>query len=449
MKIKHQFVILSAMIIAIPIVCTLYMCLMHYFHSPDRLLLSGTREIKQIELQMEKLTKQERIELKNTMKILPPDVQATLLDEEHYVLYSTIPEIKLGTICSDFDIWRLMNKTSDTYFYQFTAPNINTGRTLLLTRVPREKEHNGKKQNFLLPLVFVLMFFVAICFIIVVFISKNIFRSIETVEEKTGALAEGKLETQITISNQQNEITSTLNNLETMRKSLVEAQNRKNKFIMGISHDLRTPVAVIKGYTEAIQDGLISEPQEIVDTVELIEGKATQLENMINTLISYTKMESSELKEKLQPANITKLITGFAKGAVITGSIYKRNIISDINLTEDYEVPVDEQLFSRLFENLYSNAIRYSNDNDTITISAEKINSNILFKVSDTGIGIKKEDLKNIFDLFYRGTNSRREEGMGIGLSVVKNIVDIHGWTIDVSSEKGQGTCFTVTIPLN
>jgi len=437
------------MIIAIPIVCTLYMCLMHYFHSPDRLLLSGTREIKQIELQMEKLTKQERIELKNTMKILPPDVQATLLDEEHYVLYSTIPEIKLGTICSDFDIWRLMNKTSDTYFYQFTAPNINTGRTLLLTRVPREKEHNGKKQNFLLPLVFVLMFFVAICFIIVVFISKNIFRSIETVEEKTGALAEGKLETQITISNQQNEITSTLNNLETMRKSLVEAQNRKNKFIMGISHDLRTPVAVIKGYTEAIQDGLISEPQEIVDTVELIEGKATQLENMINTLISYTKMESSELKEKLQPANITKLITGFAKGAVITGSIYKRNIISDINLTEDYEVPVDEQLFSRLFENLYSNAIRYSNDNDTITISAEKINSNILFKVSDTGIGIKKEDLKNIFDLFYRGTNSRREEGMGIGLSVVKNIVDIHGWTIDVSSEKGQGTCFTVTIPLN
>ncbi len=234
-----------------------------------------------------------------------------------------------------------------------------------------------------------------------------------------------------------------------MRKSLVEAQNRKNKFIMGISHDLRTPVAVIKGYIEAIQDGLISEPDEILETMNMMEDKATKLENMINTLISYTKMESSEIKEKLVVSSITKIIENFSKGAVITGGIYKRNIVIDFNLDQDYKVPLDEQLVARLFENLYSNAIRYSKENDTITITSYKEGSNIVVKVADTGIGIAKEDLKNIFDLFYRGTNSRREEGMGIGLSVVKNIVDVHGWKIEVQSEKDKGSCFIITIPVN
>lgn len=448
MKIKHQFIILSAMIIAIPVVCTLYMCILHYYHSPDRVMMNGSRRIKKIEQQMEKLTDEEWTELRNTMKILPPEVQTTLIDEDKFVLYSSIPEVELGSTCSDFDMWRIMNRTSDEYFYQFTAPSIHNGRTLLITRVPRNKRP-VKKTNIVAPLLIFLIIFVSICFVLIVFISKNIFKSINLVANKTTDLAEGKLQTEITISTRNNEITSTLSNLETMRKSLVEAQNRKNKFIMGISHDLRTPVAVIKGYTEAIHDGLITDHDELINTVELIEGKTSQLENMINSLISFTKMGASELKQKLQPASLTTVINDFAKGAVITGGIYKRNIITDIQLDEDYIVPFDEQLVVRLFENLYSNAIRYSKDNDTITISACKEDSNIIIKIKDTGIGIAKEDLNNIFDLFYRGTNSRREEGMGIGLSVVKNIIEIHGWTVSVESEKGKGSCFTITVPLN
>ena len=110
---------------------------------------------------------------------------------------------------------------------------------------------------------------------------------------------------------------------------------------------------------------------------------------------------------------------------------------------------MNKTLISRAFENLLSNALRYTKENDTITISAYKINdSEIKVAIADTGIGIDEKDLNQIFDLFYRGTNSRREEGMGIGLSVVKNIMETHNWNIEVKSEKDKGTCFIITIPL-
>ena len=108
---------------------------------------------------------------------------------------------------------------------------------------------------------------------------------------------------------------------------------------------------------------------------------------------------------------------------------------------------MDRQLFSRALENLLSNAIRYSKDGDEIAISATETEDACVINVSDTGIGIAQKDLNHIFDMFYRATDSRREEGMGIGLSVVKSIVDTHGWTIGVRSKAGKGSTFTIRIP--
>ena len=93
-------------------------------------------------------------------------------------------------------------------------------------------------------------------------------------------------------------------------------------------------------------------------------------------------------------------------------------------------------LARRVFENLFNNALRYTNDGDSITLKSFIEDNNVEYVISDTGIGIEQKDLKNIFNMFYRGTNSRREEGMGIGLSVVQNIIETHRWKIDVTSEK-------------
>lgn len=447
MKIKKQFILLSAFIIAIPILCIFYISFLHYLRSPERVLLDGTKEIKKIELQSKKFSKQDWIILRNTMKLLPPNVQAVLIDEDKYVLYSTIPEISLGGIGSEEEIWKMLRETSDIYFYQFTSPNLKDFKTMLITRVPREKEIEKQNPEIFKSLIFFLIIFVFICLIIIIFTSKNILNSVKKVEDTAKLLSEGKLETKIETSEKGNEITQTLNNLEAMRQALLEIQNTKNKFFMGISHDLRTPIAVIKGYVEAIRDGFITDKKELNQTLELISGKVNQLEEMIDSLINYTKMNTSEIKEKLKPDCITNLIKTLTSEAKITGTVYKRKIITNINLPNDIIVKMDKQLVTRLFENLYSNAIRYSKENDTIEFDSYEEDNAIILKIKDSGIGISKEDIKNIFDLFYRASSSRQEAGMGIGLSVVKSIIEIHEWDIFVESEIGKGSCFTIKIP--
>ena len=254
----------------------------------------------------------------------------------------------------------------------------------------------------------------------------NITKSIEVLEKQTQEIANGDLSVKVTKKNRNsNEIVSITNSLERMRLSLLEAQNQKNKFIMGMSHDLRTPVAIIKGYMEALSDGVITETDEIHNTYNLISLKTTQLEDMINTLINFMKINSTEFREQLLPESISDLVSTFIKDAEATGLILKRKVTTRNLLDKDTKIPLNKQLVTRVFENLLSNALRYTKENDEINICAEQNEKSIIIKISDTGCGIAEEDLDNIFELFYRGTNSRREEGIGIGLSVVKNIVEI------------------------
>ena len=174
---------------------------------------------------------------------------------------------------------------------------------------------------------------------------------------------------------------------------------------------------------------------------------------MIDSLINFMKLDSTQWRQQLLPHDIVPIIKDFAHTAEMTGTVYKRNIKAQLSLSESIKIPVDKMLFSRALENIFSNALRYTKDGDSILISAEEMTdeqnaAKVVITISDTGIGIEKEDLAHIFDLFYRGTNSRREQGMGIGLSVVKNIIDTHGWKIFVESERGKGTNFKIEIPL-
>jgi len=132
---------------------------------------------------------------------------------------------------------------------------------------------------------------------------------------------------------------------------------------------------------------------------------------------------------------------------VATGTIFKRNVKTSINISTETKIAFDKDLLYRALENLYSNALRYTEDGATIYLNAEESASEIRLTIEDTGIGIDQKDVQYIFDMFYRATNSRREAGFGIGLNVVKNIIETHGWKIDVKSQKGVGTSFIIVIP--
>lgn len=453
MKIKHQFIILSSLITTIPILCSIFVLIHTYMHSPNRYLMNGSKELQS--QYFSNIPEEDRSNLKKSLQFLPVNVEAILLQiSNRKVLYSTMDEIQADKIMQKGEIWNFASETSDKYFYQFTRIPSKESDTLLITRVPQKKVSNEKRIRTILKVLLIVIFLTAVSLALITIISRNIFNSLNKIEKSSSQLAEGKLDKPITndISvARQNEFSTIMHSLEKMRCELIEMQASKNRFMMGISHDLRTPVAVIKGYSEAIMDGVISDKDEIQKSMELIEQKTSQLEEMIDTLLNYMKLNNFEIKEQLVKKSISRLIIDFSKYAEVTAKIFKRNVHTNIELPEDIEVPFNEQLIHRSFENLLSNAIRYTKENDLIEINAYTKtldNSNfIILEIKDTGYGVAKKDLDYIFDLFYRGTNSRQEEGMGIGLAVVKNIMDTHGWQISVESQKKKGSCFTIKIP--
>ncbi|WP_315326356.1 HAMP domain-containing sensor histidine kinase [Treponema socranskii] len=454
MTIRRQFHILLAAIIVIPICCALFIPSYHYFTSPVRALIHDYKELRKSDTF--KLSVREWSKLHDYIRRLPPDMEVAVfsLSGSADILISSIAELKAGTSLSPLALWGFASSTSDTYFYQFTSFRFS-GRNdtiVILTRVDKFNKRDRHGMDYVNYLVGILLCFAVLVLIIIAKISGDIFTSITILEQRTQKIADGDLSVPITDDAKQskaksNEIISLTENLEKMRSALLDAHERRTRFIMGISHDLRTPVAVIKGYTEAISDDVITDKNEIKKSLEIIATKTNRLESMIDTLINFVKLDSADWRQKLVPESVFTVVSEFVKSAEMTGAVFKRKIKSAIALSPECKVPMDRQLFSRALENLLSNAIRYSKDGDEIAISATETDDACIVSVSDTGIGIAKKDLDHIFDMFYRATDSRREEGMGIGLSVVKSIVDTHGWTIGVASEAGKGSTFTITIP--
>lgn len=452
MKIKKQFAILTTLIISIPILCSAFILIHTYMHSPNRYLMQGSANLNTNTFSL--LSDKEKNKLENSLKMLPQEVEALLYRlSDRKILYSTIPEIKTGSYIPREGIWHFISETNDEYFYQFSRKSYSSEQTVLLTRLAIQNFNTEQRTRYFLRILLIIILMTIFCLINIFFISKAIFEGLNKIEHSSSQMAEGKLNKSIssqTKPSRTNEFTSIMNSLEKMRIELLESQASKNRFITGISHDLRTPVAVIKGYSEAIKDDVISDSKEIKKTMELIDQKTSQLEGMIDTLLNFIKLNNTEIKEKLVRNSITKLINDFSKYAEITGKVFKRNVSSNINITKDIKVPLNAQLVYRSFENLFSNAIRYTKDGDKIELIAYEDpddKHSLIFKIKDSGYGIDKKDLDYIFDLFYRGTNSRQEEGMGVGLAVVKNIMYTHGWKIFVESEKDKGTCFTIVIP--
>lgn len=448
MTIKKQIILLASLIIAIPLFCSFFIFFHTYTSSEQRLLMKTTKEIQKFK--HKDITQDEWNELIATIKLLPPHIQTIGIYNNDTIIYSTIPEYKSNSKISIEDIWKYTNKTSNEYFYQFTTVHLNDKNILLISRIDRTSRNLKKLHNIVFNFEIFLVFIVFVCVLDLIHIARSIFESINFIQEKTEQIANGDLSEKIEKKNKEsvNEIISISDNLEKMRLSLLEAENRKNRFIMGISHDLRTPVSVIKGYTEAIADDIIVDKSEIKQSLQLIKTKTTQLEEMIDSLINYTRLNNSDIREKMVKKSITNFFNHYLKEVSIYGELINRKITTENLVSENIELPFNEQLLHRALENLFSNARRYTKEGDSIQLKLYIDSSNLIFAMKDSGCGIAKEDLKNIFDLFYRGTNSRLEKGMGIGLSVVKNIISTHGWSINVDSEKGIGSTFSIIIPL-
>ncbi|HET6485892.1 MAG TPA: HAMP domain-containing sensor histidine kinase [Spirochaetia bacterium] len=449
MKLRTQFVLLVGGIIAVPFLVAAFVLLVQYRMDRDRQPLPNYGMITQwIRRQVPWAVNHHEYAALRASR--PPGLDIMLVDGTNTISFSTIPEIGAGISATSGALLEYIRRNSDSFHFQIDATRNPeaSGNALMILKVPRIRPEEQTFRNQFLAIVTysaiaLLVFSSLMSFLIL----RSLNRSILKLEGATRRIAEGDLDFELSARGN-DQISSLTRSFDSMRRALKEEYARRSRFIMGVSHDLRTPLTLIQGYVEAINDGLAPEPDSQKRYLSIILDKTRALEGMITDLIEFVRMETGQWRMTHRDVTIQTFLTENARRFAEDAFILKRDFGWSINIPPEAAVRMDAGLFSRALENLVGNAIRYTSPEGKINLSARLDGEHVLMSISDTGIGIPPEDLSRIFDPFYRGTNSRREQGFGLGLTTVKSIIESHGWAIGVSSQLGQGTTFTIRMPL-
>jgi signal transduction histidine kinase len=306
---------------------------------------------------------------------------------------------------------------------------------------------SGNPQPWLggLTLLIVLGSLVGFMTVMSIVIIRSINFSIARLEEGTRRISAGDLDFELPVKGGGDRIASLTRSFEEMRRRVRSDAEARSRFIMSVSHDLKTPLSSITGYLDAIDDGMASEPPQLAKYLAIIRDKTGLLESRISQLIDYVKLETGEWKRSGETVTLAPFLmeaaTVFATEAEVRGFTFDSAIDVPAGLT----VSMDEDLIYRALENLVQNAFRYAEAGSTLRFVASTEAACVRVRVTNRG-AIAESDLPFIFEPFYRATRSRRDGGFGLGLSVVKWVVSSHGWTIDAVSQDGE-TSFTIVIP--
>lgn len=269
------------------------------------------------------------------------------------------------------------------------------------------------------------------------FFSKKLTLPIERVSLGAIEISKGNLKNRVSVTTN-DEIGNLSESFNTMAHALEVQENLRKKLTSNIAHELRTPIAAIRGELEAMIDGVILADSK---NIQSLYDEIGRLKNIVEGVEDLSRVEASALKLKKEHFYLKPFLQN------IIGRYNKmfsdKGITLSLQCDDTITINADPDALSRIVINLLSNALKATEHGGDVTISAELINSDVSIKVSDTGIGIKEEDIAFIFERFYKAIPG----GIGIGLTITKELVEAHGGTIAVKSVYGKGAVFTVTLP--
>ena len=229
-----------------------------------------------------------------------------------------------------------------------------------------------------------------------------------------------------------------------------ESMLLKTEFVHNVSHELKTPLSLIRLYGETLllKENLSNEERK--DGLLIITKESERLSHMINNILDFSKIEMGRKEFDLKPGNLVEIVRN-------TINLYRYHFVKKgFNIEEEIDEDIPEVKFDKdavegILINLFSNVIKFSINTKNMVLRLKKTSEGICLSVADKGIGIPLDELPNIFNRFYRvkSSNDFDARGSGLGLTLVKHVVDAHGWLIDVDSTPGRGSIFSITIPIN
>ena len=292
---------------------------------------------------------------------------------------------------------------------------------------------------------FISAIMIVIAFILAATLSNNISRSIIRINEGAKKLADGDYSVKFNSRDYMEvaELSDTLNYTAT---ELGKTDSFQKELIANVSHDLRTPLTMIKGYAEVMRD---IPGENTPENVQVIIDETERLTSLVNDMLDISKLKAGTLTIQPEEYNITEsirhVLERYNKLREVEG--YTIDFVYD----DEVIVYADEQKMYQVLYNLVNNAINYTGEDKKVTVIQKVLGDTLRIEVKDTGEGVKQEDIPYVWDRYYKDKTAHKRaiSGTGLGLSIVKNVLELHGAKYGVSSIQGQGATFWFEIPLD
>ena len=327
---------------------------------------------------------------------------------------------------------------------------IINGETVGYIRVSRSlKELINTLDNLKLILFISVPLYITLASLGGFFLADRALRPIDYITRTARNISRGQLSKRLQMPKTEDEVGRLATTFNEMLDRLEASFKKERQFTADASHELRTPLAIIAAQTE---QGLASlsgnqKNSECAEALRSIQSESKKMSYLITQLLMLYKSDEGKYELNLEDLDLNLIVEEVANEF--------RSLHADANpdiifISKDYiKIRADQTLITRMLINLIDNAVRYTDNEGKVEIILSKDNDRVVITISDTGTGISEKDIACIFDRFYQANEARNGQGSGLGLSIVKWIVEVHNGEVSVQSTPGRGSCFTVRLPLN
>ncbi len=295
--------------------------------------------------------------------------------------------------------------------------------------------------------IYVTMLVIILSLIVSYFVSRKISSGVIKINKEAKKLSKGNFDVKFDTDQPILELSELAETLEYTKDELSKTENLRRELLANVSHDLKTPLTMIKAYAEMVRDVTYKDDTKRTKDLNIIIEETDRLNVLVNDILELSKIQSGTQKLTIEQFDLEKFVKNIIKRYDIMSENKKYKFKVSIN--KNIIVSADRKRIEQVMYNLINNAINYTGDDKKIIINALELENTVRIEVKDTGKGIDKEELENIWDKYYKidKTHSREQVGSGVGLSIVKNILINHNCNYGVESIKGNGTIFYFELP--
>ena len=306
--------------------------------------------------------------------------------------------------------------------------------------IPLDSTINIIEQQLIVVSIVVLLLSIVVAY----FISKRLSLPITKISKAAKLISKGKLKTKFETTSDIKELVDLTNTLNDMKDELSKTEELQKDLMANVSHDLKTPLTMIKAYAELILDININDKEKCINNLNTIIEEVNRLNNLVNDILALTKVENDLDKLDISSFDLIKLIEKIVKqhNIYVIKDGYSIEFIHD-NIKE-LVIDADKKKIEQVIYNLLNNALNYTGEDKKVIIKVEDDDEDYTIMVIDSGKGIDKKEIDHIFDRYYRSKKKHKRYvyGTGLGLSIVKNILLLHNYEYGVTSKKNKGTTF-------